>query len=226
MKVALVLIAVLLAVGCVYTTQKWSDAEARISTAESRASIHQGAYEAQLSEIAELTRSFVVTDSQLSGCEEAYSELAAQYAEQVKASQEARFEFYYSPAVVHRVGLDELKGYLELFDWIPQFYSEGYFDCSEIAAYMEWALENAGFHTVLLCGDSPTGGGRHAWLLVEAGENRYMPVEATIPKVVLWDDKHFDDYFARDYSYDDITQAITAGRTEFDWWVNWESWTQ
>jgi len=221
-RVALVLIAVLLGVACAYTTQQWREVKTRVDVAERTASMYQDSYDYQCGETEELRQKLQLAIDGLRTSVDKYTELQSQYEQQVKAAQDARFEFYYSPAVIHRESLDELKGYLELFDWVRQLYSEGYFDCSETAAYMEWSLENAGFHTVVMCGDSPSGGGKHAWLLVETDENRYMPVEATVPCIVWWEDKHFDDYFHGDYQFQDITEAIAAGYSEFDWWMNWE----
>jgi hypothetical protein len=108
---------------------------------------------------------------------------------------------------------DEIYGY----EWIDP-YQEGVFDCSEMSAYLEWELENKGWHTLIIAGDSPFGSGRHAWLLVETSQGKYMPVETTTMEIVWWDNPYFDNYFIYDYSFEDIQEALAYDESEFDWW--------
>jgi hypothetical protein len=87
-----------------------------------------------------------------------------------------------------------------------------------MSAYIEWRLENEGYHTIIVCGDAPFGGGYHAWLLVETSDDGYMPVEATTYDMVDWYDSYFDEYFEYDYSFETIHGALDYSQTEFDWW--------
>ena len=102
-------------------------------------------------------------------------------------------------------------------DWINP-YQEGVFDCSEMSAYLEWHLENVGWHTEIIVGDSPFSSGRHAWLLVETSVGKYIPVESTNVGVVSWEDANFDNYFKYDGSFETIEDSLAYSETEFDWW--------
>ena len=129
----------------------------------------------------------------------------------------ARFDFYYVLPVEQSFGTYALDDELDSGDWGDP-YERGVFDCSEMSAYMEWELENLGWHTIIVAGDSPFGSGYHAWLLVECEEGKYMPVEATTLEVVWWDDPYFDNYWEYDHFLEDILDALDYSETEFDWW--------
>jgi len=87
-----------------------------------------------------------------------------------------------------------------------------------MSADLEQYLENEGWNTLILIGDSPFSTGRHAWLLLETSEGSYMPVESTNIRVVWWSDPNFDDYFVYDRSFESIQEALEYSETEFDWW--------
>ena len=127
-----------------------------------------------------------------------------------------RFDFYYIEPE-QKYGVYDLSDWLNKWKWIKP-YQEGVFDCSEMSAYLEWKLENEGWHTKIIVGDSPFGSGRHAWLLVETSNDKYMPVESTNMAVVLWDSPYFDNYFKYDRSFETIQDALKYSETEFDWW--------
>lgn len=127
-----------------------------------------------------------------------------------------RFDFYYVKPN-QRYGVDELDNYLKSWKWtLP--YQESVFDCSEMSACLERDLENEGFHTVIVVGNSPFGSGRHAWLLVEASVGKYMPVEATNRQVIWWSSPYFDNYFKYDHRFETIQEALAYSSTGFDWW--------
>ena len=96
----------------------------------------------------------------------------------------AQFSFYYLKPE-QKFGVYDLDDELDGIRWIKP-YQEGVFDCSDMSAYLEWYLENEGWHAKIVLGDSLSGSGKHAWLLVETSEGKYMPVESTSIKVVLW----------------------------------------
>jgi len=135
-----------------------------------------------------------------------------------QSAEEGQFEFYYASRAKQRFGVDDLDEYLDRWEWIEGTYVKGVFDCSEMSAYMEWRLENEGYNTVIVCGESPWGGGYHAWLLVETSEGAYMPVEATEFDVVWWSDAYFDNYFEYDHLFENIHEALDYSYNEFDWW--------
>lgn len=135
-----------------------------------------------------------------------------------QTAEENRFEFYYASLARQRFGVYDLDEYLDRWEWIEGSYVKGVFDCSEMSAYIEWRLENEGYNTYIVCGESPWGGGYHAWLLVETSEGAYMPVEATEYDIVWWSDPYFDNYFEYDYLFETIHDALDYSQSEFDWW--------
>jgi hypothetical protein len=87
-----------------------------------------------------------------------------------------------------------------------------------MSAYLEHKLENEGYHTILVAGDSPFGDVKHAWLLVEVVAGQYMPVEATAYGIVYWNSAYFNNYFEYELQFETIQEAIQINPTEFNWW--------
>lgn len=132
--------------------------------------------------------------------------------------EEAKFTFYYASLAEQRYGVYDLEEYLSHSQWVEGAYKVGEFDCSEMAAYLEWKLENEGYHTVIVGGDNPSGSGSHAWLLVETSQGKYMPVEPTTHSIVYWENPYFDNYFVYTLEYETIFDAIELKTGAFDWW--------
>lgn len=94
--------------------------------------------------------------------------------------------------------LDLLEHYIEDYQW-AWTYREDYWDCSEMSAYLEWFLENKGFHTIF-CFDEV-----HMWLCVEMDDG-WIAIESTARGLVwgeeewMWNTEgHQTDYY---YSYE------------------------
>lgn len=136
----------------------------------------------------------------------------------LREAEANKFMFYYTPLMDQQYGVLQLDEVMSRWEWKEDVYKASLFDCSEMSAALEHILENEGFHTVIVAGDSPSGDGYHAWLLVETSEDKYMPVEATAWSVVYWSYPYFDNYFDYDYKFEDIHEAIAYSPTEFDWW--------
>ncbi len=124
---------------------------------------------------------------------------------------------------------------------LPSSYEEEIFDCSESAAYLEWALENAGFDAEIVVGPFPQdpATGFHAWVIVYTTEYK-VAVEATnfnrdrngyrswgrTPGIVFSDDTlikggeaYYDGY---DDRFENIYEAIReyrASAQQWNWWV-------
>lgn len=130
---------------------------------------------------------------------------------------ETQFSFYYVKPEEQKFGVYDLEDELYGLEWLHS-YQEGVFDCSDMSAYLERHLENEGWNAIIVAGDSPFGSGRHAWLLVEASTDQYMPIESTNIEVVWWSNPDFDDYFIYDYEFETIQEAIAYNENEFDWW--------
>jgi hypothetical protein len=132
--------------------------------------------------------------------------------------ENALFFFYYVQPEEQKFGVHNLDNELDGLEW-AQPYEEGVFDCTEMTAYLERYLENHGWHAKIVVGDSPFGSGRHAWLLVETSEGKYMPVESTKIEIVWWSNPNFDNYWIYDHKFETVSQALSYSETAFDWWT-------
>jgi hypothetical protein len=132
--------------------------------------------------------------------------------------EKAPFFFYYVKPEEQKFGVYNLDSELDGLEW-SQPYEEGVFDCGKMAAYLERYLENRGWHAKIVVGDAPSGSGRHAWLIVETSEGKYMPVESTEIEIVWWSDPNFGKYLRYDQKFETIIQALSYSQTAFDWWT-------
>jgi hypothetical protein len=134
------------------------------------------------------------------------------------SSDSAAFDFYYVKPE-QKFGADKLADCLKMWTWIKP-YKENVFDCSEMSAYLEWKLENEGWHTLIIVGDSPFSTGKHAWLLVETEKGKYTPVESTNIVVIRSDNPNFGAYFKYDRQFETIQEALSYNEADFDWWAS------
>ncbi len=148
---------------------------------------------------------------------------------------------YYSTGAFphHSNTYEELSQFLSSEFEMPRGYKLNVFDCSESAAYVEWALENAGFMAEIVVGPSPSGGGiYHAWVLVQtidyrvaieptalSGRGRYVWLSwERVPGVIYSEDTLIDGwenyYEGYDESFKNIYMAIRQFGTsqEWNWW--------
>ena len=151
--------------------------------------------------------------------------LTDQQQSEIQAKEEeverVKFQFYYASLAKQRYGVSDLDEYLNRWQWTEGSYVSGEFDCSEMSAYLEWKLENEGYNTLIVTGDSPFGSGKHAWLLVQTSVEGYMPVEPTTYSIIYWSDIYFDNYFVYDYQFENIQEALDSSPNEFDWWTDY-----
>ncbi len=145
---------------------------------------------------------------------------------------------YYSGVDYNKTTKD-LKYYLNNTFVMPTGYELNVFDCSEQAAYMERELENAGFMTEILVGDSPTGGDlKHAWIMVYTIDNYRTAIEPTIifgtadssvsrlwtrlnndAIGIVYSNQNANYYDAYEERIENIYYAVTRlGIDEVDWW--------
>ncbi len=149
-------------------------------------------------------------NSQLSRAEREISSLEI-------TSEKNKFHFYYIKPE-QRFGVSGLASVVEHFGWLTEYERDQY-DCTEMSASLEWILENQGFHTLIVAGESPAVSGvRHAWLLVETSPGKYTPVEATERRVVYTDTAYFDNYFKYERKFENIQEAMDYNPYDFDWW--------
>lgn len=135
---------------------------------------------------------------------------------------------------------EELCQFLTYEFVLPRGYRANVFDCSESAAYLEWALENAGFNAYIATGSAPwePSSGYHAWVIAYTAEYK-AAIEATaltgeyyllylfagrIPGIVYGDDSlipGWNNYYnGYDTRLKNIYEAIrNSGTTEeWNWW--------
>lgn len=120
----------------------------------------------------------------------------------------------------HRNTLEDLKKFLNREFKVPHKYEKNVFDCSEISAYTEWALEDAGFDAYIVLGEVDFGSnnkGTHAWNMVKVGGATYY-IDASSGKPYLF--KSDDRYLRVIDVFKNIYEAVkNYGRVdEFDWW--------
>lgn len=112
--------------------------------------------------------------------------------------------------------------YMESFTWdmIGMNYTENAFDCSQMSAYWEHILENAGYNTTLCYDD------HHAWIIVDINGTSHA-YETTGCYFITNDNNH--PYYSPKYTYDSIydchkyySQYGNFGEglfmDEFAWW--------
>ena len=156
---------------------------------------------------------------------------------------------YYSAGAFdsHSNTYSELCSFLTWEFTLPRGYEVGVFDCSESAAYLEWALENAGFDAVLVVGPTPWSPdtGYHAWVIVYTEEYK-VAIEATVltgeykfwdlftgrtPGIVYSKDSRIEGwenyYNGYEAMYENIFHAIRAyfEAEEWDWWYGYWGFT-
>jgi hypothetical protein len=110
-----------------------------------------------------------------------------------------------------------------------------YYDCSNMSAYLEWALENEGFDTRIIYGPTMSyhpDFDAHCWVLVNLpGSDCWAAVEATdpafqpqwAPGIIYGDDdntyRYYNGYWE---AYFDIYSALACTRQnwgdEYSWW--------
>lgn len=124
-------------------------------------------------------------------------------------------------------------------------YNTGEYDCSEMAAFLEYRLEDAGFNAYIAEGPAPSDKTkRHAWVFVRTwryGEFQWIPIEPTdsrfynidegvtvgkifsrlfeVPGIVTSSNSpYYYHYFKYDKIYNSIHDVPKSKLNEYDWW--------
>jgi len=120
----------------------------------------------------------------------------------------------------HRNIVEDLRTFLSNLK-LPHKYERGVFDCSEISAYVEWALEDAGFDAYIVLGEVDFGGdnrGTHAWDMVKvAGATYYIDMSSGKPHIFKSDKHHLKIIKV----FKNVYEAVEYYRSvkEWDWWT-------
>jgi len=119
---------------------------------------------------------------------------------------------YYSTNFFPEQGntVEDLRAFLSKLK-IPHKYEKGVFDCSEISAYVEWILEDAGFDAYIVLAED------HAWNMVKvAGATYYVDLSSGKP-YIFKSDKRYSKIIK---VFKNIYEAVDYYRSvkEWDWW--------
>ena len=161
----------------------------------------------------------VYKEAQIKNINRRYNELDTMYDELKITAQLDKFLFYYIPLVTKTTRVLDLEESLSRYRWKEDTYKTNIFDCSEMSAALERVLENEGFHTFIVRGNSPDGSGiRHTWLIVETSPNEYIPVEATNPSIISWRHPYINEYNTYTHKFETIHEALNYSQVEYGWW--------
>ena len=128
---------------------------------------------------------------------------------------------YYLPKSRFQNTHDEVKRLLGKGFITP--YQCSSFDCSEMAAYIEWKLECHNVTAYIATRDDWQDGYGHAWVIVPLRGGKYLAIEPTVSategslgaEMITYEPK----YFVYDQLFEDIYGASEFfGVEEWDWW--------
>ncbi|MEA3281814.1 MAG: hypothetical protein U9Q68_04520 [Euryarchaeota archaeon] len=128
---------------------------------------------------------------------------------------------YYRPKSRFQNTPDEVKRLLGKGFITP--YQCSVFDCSEMAAYIEWKLECHNVTAYIATMDDWQDGYGHAWVIVPLRGGKYLAVEPTVSategslgaEMITYE----PEYFVYDQLFEDIYGASEFfGVGEWDWW--------
>ena len=109
-----------------------------------------------------------------------------------------------------RKSLAALQSSLDAIPLPPHVYKEGQYDCSQMAAYAEYHLENKGYKTTISVSDTH----QHAWVTVH-GIIGHRDVDVECTRGFFID----DDRYEVEKSFNTIYEVIENDNPkEWDWW--------
>lgn len=143
-------------------------------------------------------------------------------------------EPYYTSAP-QQYGVDALQEYLQQKKW-SRDYEVDVFDCTEMSAFLERALENEGFHAYIMGGEFD--GNPHGWVKVQISprtkpksdkprdivmaalidqEKSFVIVEATTLTIITFYDAEYSKYY-EEHAHETIYDAMELCPSSYDWW--------
>jgi len=222
----------------------YASLESNYAVLQSKYTTLESNYNSLESDYKSLQSSYDVLQGRMSQLQSNYNELEAEneslrrLLEQYEKVPDSYYSTYAFPH--HSNTYEELSSFLLWEFELPTGYKVGIFDCSESAAYLEWALENAGFNADIAVGPTPwnPASGRHAWVIAHP-EGYRVAIEATaltgeynllyffagrIPGIIYGDDlliPGWENYYeGYDNLFKNIYQAIRYHEIteEWNWW--------
>ncbi|TET26466.1 MAG: hypothetical protein E3J67_01485 [Dehalococcoidia bacterium] len=256
--IATIVLATLLASGGVFSGIKITDMtrqlnelqlsytslESNYNSLGSSYAVLQSNYNSLESDYESLQSSYDVLQGRVSELQFSYDRLEAENRELKRLLDQYEnvpHSYYSIEAFPHHSNTyEELCQFLTFEFALPTGYKAHVFDCSESSAYLEWALENAGFDAYIATGRTPwePSSGYHAWVIAYS-EGYRVAIEATdltgeyylsylfagrIPGIIYGDDPlipGWENYYeGYDTLLKNIYEAIRSYRTteEWNWW--------
>lgn len=132
-----------------------------------------------------------------------------------------------------------MQEYLSNSEWLED-YDAGGWDCSQMAAYMEFMLENCGYHTIIAEAETDYSEYGHAWILVEfqqgwlayecTGRYWVYPDESTARSYDPYGTVHWNpSFYTAGVQYEDIYDVWSDYKQysngedvfliEYGWWI-------
>lgn len=249
--IATIVLAVLLVGGGVFCWSEIVSMRSDLNTVQANYAQLQGSYNSLESTYWALSDNYESLQADYDALQESYTELQNSYygleAENanlrslLEQYEQVPHDYYSAGAFAHHSNTyTELCHFLDSEFVSPRKYEVDVFDCSESSAYLEWALENAGFDAWIASGPTPwdPSSGYHAWVIVYTKEYR-VAIEATAltgwdkffsiflfrtPGIVYSEDplvsgsqNYYDGY---DRLYKNVYEAIRHDRSigQWNWW--------
>ena len=222
----------------------YNSLESNYTVLQSKYTTLESNYNSLESDYKSLQSSYDVLQGRMSALQSSYNRLEAENRElqRLLDQYEKVPHAYYSieGSTYHSNTYEELCQFLTYEFVLPTGYKLNVFDCSESAAYLEWALENAGFDAYIATGPAPSNpaGGYHAWVIAYP-EGYRVAIEATaltgeykllylfagrIPGIIYGDDPlipGWENYYEGfDNLFQNIYLAVRNYGTlrEWNWW--------
>ena len=252
-SVIVAILAVVMAVCFVATLVMWFQSRAEIADLEVEVDLLR-------SDLTSLNSTYASLQAEHSSLQTEYNHLNSDYYElkssydQLKSDYEALDALYqallevphayYPTWVPYRPNTQsELQDFLTYEFTLPTGYMTGVFDCSESAAYLEWALERAGFDAEIVVGPAPWDPslGYHAWVIAHTDDPYRVAIEPTAltgglvsklaylftgraPGVVYKGDEYASGYYDEwEYKFKNVYCAVEhyRGAEEWNWWAGY-----
>jgi len=190
-RIATIVLIVLLVIGGTYCAISINGMRSQLNRLESDYAQLQTQYNSLESMYWTLSDNYESLEANYEALQESYTELQSSYYELeaenanlrrlLEQYEQVPHDYYAAGAFAyHSNTYTELCHFLDYEFVSPRAYEVNVFDCSESSAYLEWALENAGFDAWIACGPTPwdPSSGRHAWVIAYTKEY-HVAIEAT-----------------------------------------------
>lgn len=190
-RIATIVLAVLLVVGGIFCWIEIANMTSDLNSLEANYAQLQGSYSSLESNYQTVQSEYQTVKSEYDTLQGSYAQLQSSYntlevenanlQSLLQQYEQVPHDYYSATGFVHHSNTyAELCHFLSSEFVLPRGYKANVFDCSESSAYLEWALENAGFDAQIAVGPPPwdQSSGYHAWVIAYTKEYS-VAIEAT-----------------------------------------------